>query len=323
MHCVIYVDGVVKPVEGDLEAMLAAMEGLTGSDFGWLSLWTPEADELGTVATRLNLPPLAVEDALQAHQRAKVERYDDQTFVVLKTLKYTDETSAIETGEIELFLLRNAVVTVSHGNQHDPVREARRRLDGSPKAFEHGAGAVVYELADAIVDSYVAIVGEVRTDVTQLELAVFAPERQDVTQRIYELKREVLEFREAVEPLEPVARAIMRGDTVLPGGNTPHFRDVADHVLQVNTQVRGFDDLITSILNAQLARTGAWQNEDMRKISAYAALIAGPTLLAGIWGMNFTHMPELHWLLGYPLAVLMMVAVSGALYRVFRKNHWL
>jgi magnesium transporter len=323
MDCLIYRDGVPKPVEGDLDAMLAALTGVGEGEFGWLALARPEADVLSRVAGALHLPPLAVEDASEAHQRAKVDRYDEQVFVVLKTLSYDDKTSSIETGEVDIFALAQAVVTVSHCPTDDPIADARRRLESDPTMLQHGAEAVVYTIADVVVDSYSAITAEVQTDITQLEMAVFAPGRKDMTEQIYGLKREVLEFREAVDPLWPVAQAIQHGRSPLPGGDNPKYRDVADHLLQVHSAVRGFDDLINSILSAHLARSGMWQNEDMRKISAYAALIAVPTLIAGIYGMNFAHMPELHWMLGYPLSLALMVVLSGTLYRVFRRNGWL
>jgi magnesium transporter len=154
-------------------------------------------------------------------------------------------------------------------------------------------------------------------------MAVFAPGREDLTERIYGLKREVLEFREAIEPLEPVGQDILHGRSSMPGGETPRFRDVADHIMRVHGAVRGFDELLNSILSAHLARVGMWQNEDMRKISAYAALIAVPTLIAGVYGMNFKHMPELNWHYGYPLAVLAMLAGSFVLFRLFRRSGWL
>jgi magnesium transporter len=323
MDCVIYREGGGKSVEGGPEELLRALTNLSGDEFGWLSLTRPERDALTQVASALELPPLAVEDAFNAHQRAKVERYGDQLFVVLKTLTYADETSSIETGEVDMFVLKKMVVTVSHGKRDDPVPEARRRLDAQPKLHKYGAGAAIYTLADVVVDSYTRISNEIRTDVVQLEIAVFAPGREDLTERIYGLKREVLEFREAVDPLEPVGQDILHGRSTLPGGESPHLRDVADHVMRVHSAVRGFDDLLNSILSAHLARVGMWQNEDMRKISAYAALIAGPTLIAGIYGMNFEHMPELHWTIGYPLALILMLAVVAVLYRLFRRAGWL
>jgi magnesium transporter len=340
MECVIYSDAGAKEVTGDLSAMLAALADLddsSGGEYGWLALDAPAVAHLETVAESLGLPALAVEDAEHAHQRAKLETYGQQLFLVLKTLTYLDETSAIETGEVDVFVKDRVVVTVRHGDP-DPVAEGRARLVREPELFGYGVGAVVYVLADAVVDTYTRIVREVRTDVTQLEMRVFSPERIDVTEEIYTLKREVLEFREAVSPLVPVARRLIGNSgrraehdvpaadstaTALAGLDAPHFRDVADHLLRVETAVAGFDDLLNSILSAHLARTGMWQNEDMRKISAYAAIIAVPTLVAGVYGMNFEHMPELHWVFGYPLAVALMLGAAAGLFVVFRRNHWL
>ncbi|WP_340559568.1 magnesium and cobalt transport protein CorA [Streptomyces sp. GSL17-111] len=290
----------------------------------WVHLGEPTAEDLLPVAQALELPPLAVEDALHAHQRAKRERYgDDMVFYVLRTLRYTEATSAIDTGELMIFSNPCWVVTVQHGPSDAPDT-ARAALARKPELLEHGAYGLLYALADAVVDTYGHIVGLVGEDIEELELRVFTPERVDLTREIYSLKREVLEFRGAIRPLVPVAHEFMSpAPQRYPEALVPYFRDVADHVLRVASAVAGCDELTDSMLDAHSTQAGMWQNEDMRKISAWAAIIAAPTMIAGIYGMNFAHMPELHWAYGYPAALGLMASISGLLYRAFRRNGWL
>ncbi|MEE1929963.1 magnesium and cobalt transport protein CorA [Streptomyces sp. TRM 70351] len=306
-----------------MEDAVAQACGAADGAVTWIHLTEPSSEELTPVAEALSLPPLAVEDALHAHQRAKRERYEDVVFFVLRTLRYTEATSAIDTGELMLFSHPHWIVTVQHGPSDAP-HTARRRLTEEPELLRHGAYGVLYALADAVVDTYGTVVGQVAEDIEELELTVFTPERVDLTRQIYSLKREVLEFRGAVRPLVPVAQELMSpGPYPYPDALAPYFRDVADHVLRVAAEVAGCDELTDSMLNAHSTQAGIWQNEDMRKISAWAAIIAAPTMIAGVYGMNFDHMPELHWSFGYPGALGLMALMSGLLYRAFRRNGWL
>ncbi|MEU8120795.1 magnesium/cobalt transporter CorA [Spirillospora sp. NPDC049024] len=317
----IYAGGKRRDIEGDIsDAFDLARED--GDCFLWIGLFEPDEDEFELVKDELNLHPLAAEDAVSAHQRPKMERYDDTLFVVLKTLAYIDKTSDIEVGEIMVFLGRDFVVTVRHG-AGNPLGPVRRRLEESPELLGHGATAVLYAVCDEVVDRYGVVAHEVEVDIIGLERAVFDPNARDVTADIYSLKREVLEFRSAEDPLVPVLQEIVKGRVAECGSTREYFRDVLDHLLRVDGQVDSHNELLNSVLTAHLALLGKRQNEDMRKISAWAAIIAVPTAIAGIYGMNFDHMPELHWTIGYPLVIAVMAVVCVLLFRRLRKSGWL
>ncbi|MBB6395176.1 magnesium transporter [Actinomadura coerulea] len=317
----IYAGGKRRDIEGDIsDAFDLARED--GECFLWIGLFEPDEDEFELVKDELNLHPLAAEDAVSAHQRPKMERYDDTLFVVLKTLAYVDKTSDIEVGEIMVFLGRDFVVTVRHG-AGNPLGPVRKRLEDNPELLGHGATAVLYAVCDEVVDRYGVVAHEVEVDIIGLERAVFDPNARDVTADIYSLKREVLEFRSAEDPLVPVLQEIVKGRVAECGSTREYFRDVLDHLLRVDGQVDAHNELLNSVLTAHLALLGKRQNEDMRKISAWAAIIAVPTAIAGIYGMNFDHMPELHWTIGYPLVIAVMAVVCVVLFRRLRKSGWL
>ncbi|NKZ08400.1 magnesium and cobalt transport protein CorA [Actinomadura latina] len=317
----IYAGGTRRDIDGDIsDAFDLARED--GDCFLWIGLFEPDEDEFELVKDELNLHPLAAEDAVSAHQRPKLERYDDTLFFVLKTLSYIDATSDIEVGEIMIFLGRDFVVTVRHGSGN-PLGPVRTRLEESPELIKHGAAAVLYAVCDEVVDRYGLVAHEVEVDIIGLERAVFDPGARDVTADIYSLKREVLEFRSAEDPLVPVLQEIVKGRVAECGSTREYFRDVLDHLLRVDGQVDAHNELLNSVLTAHLALLGKQQNEDMRKISAWAAIIAVPTAIAGIYGMNFDHMPELHWLWSYPAVLAVMAVVCVLLFRRLRKSGWL
>lgn len=317
----IYAGGKRRDIEGDIsDAFDLARED--GECFLWIGLFEPDEDEFELVKDELNLHPLAAEDAVSAHQRPKMERYDDTLFVVLKTLAYIDKTSDIEVGEIMVFLGRDFVVTVRHG-AGNPLGPVRKRLEDSPELLGHGATAVLYAVCDEVVDRYGVVAHEVEVDIIGLERAVFDPNARDVTADIYSLKREVLEFRSAEDPLVPVLQEIVKGRVAECGSTREYFRDVLDHLLRVDGQVDSHNELLNSVLTAHLALLGKRQNEDMRKISAWAAIIAVPTAIAGIYGMNFEHMPELGWDWSYPVVVLLMAGAVAGLYRLFKRRGWM
>jgi magnesium transporter len=320
MNCAIYRKGHREPVDGDLSDALDAARA-NGDCFMWIGLHEPTAEEFDEVADELRLHPLAIEDAVHAHQRPKLERYGDTLFVVVKTLRYLDATSDIEVGEIMLFLGADFVITVRHG-EGSPLGAVRARLEADPDLLRHGPNAVLYTVLDEVVDRYGTIAHEVETDIIDLERRVFAPQPTTVTSDIYALKREVLEFRGAEDPLIPVLQEIVKGRVDV-SGTVEYFRDVLDHLLRVDDQVDSHNELLTNVLNAHLAQVGMQQNEDMRKISAWAAILAVPTMVAGIYGMNFKHMPETNWVISYPLVILFTVAICAALYWRFRKGGWL
>lgn len=332
MECVIYdqVSGWSKHVERELpddacQRILKRLTGLDDSEFAWVRLADPSESELVELAEELGLHPLAVEDALHGRQRPKRERFGDILAVALKTLRYVEEESAVETGDIMIFVGPRSVLTVTHGTI-DPCTEAARRLDTDPGMLSHGPKAVLHAVLDVVVDAYNDAARRVRATLNRLEDEVFSTTRVDHTENIYSLKREVREFRDAVQPLVPVVQGILSGD---PGEKdrhskiAPYIRDVADHLHRADIEVRTLDELLDSVLGAQQARVGTWQNDDMRRISAWAAIFAIPTMVAGVYGMNFEHMPELGWTYGYPLAVVLMALAAGALYRAFRRNGWL
>lgn len=321
MDCAIYRKGERQSVDGDLSDALDVARG-TGDAFMWIGLHEPAGAEFDQVAGELGLHPLAIEDAVHAHQRPKLEVYGDTLFVVVKTLHYIDASSDIEVGEIMLFVGDDFVITVRHG-QGSPLTQVRRRLEGDPGLLTLGPSAVLYTVLDEIVDRYGAIAHEVETDIIDLERRVFSPGRATVTEDIYELKREVLEFRGAEDPLVPVLQDIVRGKVRVAAGTREYFRDVLDHLLRVDEQVDSHNELLTNVLNAHLAQVGMQQNEDMRKISAWAAILAVPTMVTGVYGMNFTHMPELKQWWGYPAALLLIAAICVGLYHWFRRSGWL
>jgi magnesium/cobalt transport protein CorA len=321
VDCAIYHDGYREDVPGDISDALDAARR-RGGGFLWIGLHEPTQDEFDLVKDELGLHPLAVEDAVQAHQRPKLERYDDSIFVVLKTVHYLEASSDIEVGEIMLFVGGDFTITVRHGPGL-ALAPVRARLEADPELLALGPSAVLYAVCDQVVDVYSAVAHEVEVDIIALERRVFHPGRHDVTEDIYALKREVLEFRAAEDPLIPALGEIVKGRVPLCAATTTYFRDVLDHLLRVDESVDAHNELLTNVLNAHLALVSAQQNEDMRKISAWAAILAIPTMVAGVYGMNFDHMPELGWTFGYPLVVGVIAVACFTLYRRFKKSGWL
>ena len=292
-------------------------------DFVWVGLHEPSEDELATVEEEFGLHPLAVEDAFTAHQRPKLERYEDTLFLTLKSLWYVDANDAVETGEINMFVGSDFVITVRHGSGSE-LHSARRDLEAKSTVLTHGPSAVVYAVCDRVVDGYLSVVGSLEEDVDEVETSVFSPQRTNDSARIYTLKREIGEARRAVMPLREPMRRFATG--AVPGideASAPFFRDVLDHLSRAAETVDGLDQLLSSAFDAHLAQIQVTQNEDMRKISAGAALVVVPTLIAGVYGMNFDHMPELRWRFGYLYAVLLMVGTVSALWMWFKRSGWL
>jgi magnesium transporter len=305
-----------------------ALEELRGGDdphaFLWIGLKNPTDAEFDLVNDELKLHPLAVEDAVKGNQRPKVELYDNTIFVVMKTLRYIEETSDVETGEVMLFVGDRFVVTVRRG-EANPLAGVRQGLEGNADGMRHGAIAVVHAVMDSIVDNYVSIDAELQKDLEDIEASVFTGANKVSSATIYRLKREVLEFRRAAVPLSAPLRMLHDGSrSPLPQKEVRLlFRDVADHLLRVIDHVESYDRLLTDILNAHLAQISVQQNSDMRKISAWVAIAAVPTMIAGIYGMNFDNMPELKWHYGYFIVVGIMATACLGLYRAFRKSGWL
>ena len=291
--------------------------------FVWVGLHEPTSSEFDTVAKELALHELAVEDALEAHQRPKLEVYEDSLFLVLRPARYVDEDEAIEFGELQLIVGERFVVSVRHG-EASPLADVRRGAEARPDLLAAGPVAVVHAVLDAVVDEYLPVLAGIDQDVAEVEDEVFSAGTGNPAERIYKLQRQVLSFYRATAPLvEPLAGLSAERVPVLDDGLGEYFRDVHDHLVHVRDQVATLRDLLTSVLDANLAQVGVRQNEDMRKISAWVAIAAVPTLLAGIWGMNFDHMPELDWTFGYPLALALMAGISLFLYAKFKSSGWL
>jgi len=322
VDCALYHHGVRKEAGGDLHDALGQARK-QGESFIWIGLHDPTSDELAHVAEEFGLHPLAVEDAVNAHQRPKVEEFEDSVFLVLKTVRYDEPTQQIELGDVMLFLGDSFVVTVRHGPAR-ALTDVRRRLEMNRTLLDCGPYSVLYAVCDAVVDDYSEISFAVEEDIEEVEERVFSPVRTNDAARIYNLKREIIEFRRAVRPLvEPMERLASGAVDRVHEHLRPYFRDIADHAVRVSDQVDGFDDLLTSVLSANLAQVGVQQNSDMRRISAWVAIVAVPTMIAGIYGMNFRYMPELDWRFGYPLSLAIMVVACVGLYRAFRRSGWL
>jgi magnesium transporter len=321
LDCAVYRDGCRRA--GDLALAEAGDASRTDGAFVWIGVHEPTPEEFDAVRREFALHELAVEDAVSAHQRPKLEIYGDTLFVVLKTVRYVEEQEEIESGEILVFANRDFVVTVRHG-QASALGGVRQRMDARPDLLEHGPGAVLYAIIDRVVDDYEPVVQALEADIQAVEDEVFSPARSNPAERIYDLEREVLEFHRSVAPLLPAVDKLARADMeVVDPELRAYFRDVHDHLLRVTGSVAGFRDLLSSVLQANLTQVTVRQNADMRKISAWVAIAAVPTLLAGIYGMNFQDMPELNSPLGYPTVLTVMVLVCGTLYWRFRRSGWL
>jgi magnesium transporter len=294
------------------------------TQFVWIGLFEPTHEELADVAHEFGLHPLAVEDAVNAHQRPKLERYGESWFMVLKTVEYSGHHEVVTIGEVMLFVGERFVISVRHGNGGN-MATVRRELESAPDRLACGPWEVLHTLADHVVDEYAAAMQHVEEDIDAIQAEVFSEPRAEHAARIFHLKREVLEFRQAVLPLaDPLEQLALSSDSpVTPAEVRAYFRDVLDHLHRVSDRLTVIDDLLTSALNVNVAQVGMRQNEDMRKISSWVAIVAVPTLVAGIYGMNFDHMPELGWRFGYPLVVAITVLVCVLLHRNFKRRGWL
>ncbi|MFF8318129.1 magnesium and cobalt transport protein CorA [Streptomyces bobili] len=329
VNCVTYREGTRAPVGGDLVDTVERVRK-SGHGFVWLGLHEPTNAEFAGIADLFDLHPLAVEDAVEAHQRPKVERYGETLFAVFKTVCYveheqlTSTSEVVNTGEIMVFVGQDFVITVRHG-RHGSLGPLREELESAPGQLAKGPSAVLHAVADHVVDEYLNVIDSVHADIDHVETDVFAENgaRADPG-RIYQLKRELLELKRAVVPLSrPLQDLAARPMRVVDPEIQAYFRDVSDHLLRATEQISAFDELLNSILQAHLAQVTVAQNEDMRKITAWAAIVAVPTMICGVYGMNFDHMPELHWKYGYGMAIGLITVACLSLYRGFRRNGWL
>jgi magnesium transporter len=340
--CGLYRDGRRLPGRLDLaQATQAARSGVRGQGYVWIGLQQAGVAEVAEVARRFRLPALAVEDAVKAHQRPKLERYGDILFMILKPVRYVDHQEVVDISQLAVFVAPSFVVTVRHGDS-DVLARVRAELDsadgvgdrapdGDGERGWHGPMHVLYRAADLVVDGYEEALDAINEDIDEVETQVFAPGGADHSERIYKLKREIAEFRRAVVPLGGPLQRLASGNLPHGGGPAgPHFRDVLDHVTRASEAIEAHDRLLSDVLQANLARVGTLQNqialrqnEDMRRISAWAAIALVPTAVAGLNGMNFDYMPELRWRYGYFAVVAVIATVCVVLYRLFRRNGWL
>ncbi|HPX36032.1 MAG TPA: magnesium/cobalt transporter CorA [Mycobacterium sp.] len=332
VDCAVYSDGSRLPGKYTYSAALDKVHEIEATGqraFVWIGLHEPDDHQMQEVAQVYGLHPLAVEDAVHAHQRPKVERYDDTLFLVLKTVNYVPHESVelareiVETGEIMVFVGRDFVVTVRHGD-HTGLAGVRHDLEAEHAQLALGPYAVMHAIADHIVDSYRWVAEAMDADIDAIEEATFSPHSKTDIEPIYLLKREVVELRRAVWPLtDALGRMQTDYKDLLPKEIRRYMRDVSDHQTLAADLIASYDEMLTSLVQAALAKVELQQNRDTRKISAWVAIAAVPTMIAGIYGMNFENMPELAWQWGYPAVLLLMASACGFLYITFRRNHWL
>jgi magnesium transporter len=321
----VYRNGVRDPEVESVDDLFVACR--SPDALVWLGLYEPTRDELESVAKGFGLHELAVEDAVTAHQRPKLDHYDSMLFLVLRPARYVDETETVVFGEVDIFAGHNFVITVRHGDAPDLGR-VRRKLEARPDLLARGPVAVVYGMADHVVDCYQPVVAGLENDIDEIEDEVFGGSAT-VSRRTYELTREVIEFQRATKPLARILGELID----LPGVDEEerrYLRDVQDHAERIEERVDGFRVLLQNILSVHLTletkalnEVSVNQNEQVQKISAWAAILFAPTLIGTIYGMNFKHMPELGWRLGYPMAIGLMVLVGLVLYLIFKRRRWI
>ena len=317
----IYVDGRRAEEPGSLQETYEALRQRRG--VAWIGLYKPTEEEFASVAREFGLHPLAVEDPMKVPLRTKLERYEGTLFLVLKAARYLDESETVQFGDVDAFVGENFVVTVLRGEPAalDAVRE---RLEGDPELLRRGPEAILYAIVERVVEGYAPVVAGLENDIDEIETEVFSG-NAGVSRRIYELSREVIEFQRATEPLPAIL------DRLISGGESPevdaelqkHLHIVQDRALRITERVEGFRQLLQNILSVNLTGASIAQNDQVKKISAWAAILFAPTLIGTVYGMNFDYMPELHWMFGYPFAMVLMLMVSVTLYLVFKRRGWL
>jgi magnesium transporter len=324
----VYVDGRRYAEPDSLDVTYELLRECDG--MAWIGLYRPDEAEIRSVAHEFGLHPLAVEDAIKAHQRPKLERYGDSLFTVLRPARYVDESEEVEFGEVHVFTGKDFVVTIRHAEAPD-LATVRRRLEGSPDLLARGPEAVLYAILDQVVDEYAPVVAGLENDIDEIEDQVFDGDPA-VSRRIYELSREVIEFQRATQPLVGMLQALAAGFVTYGTGEElqRYLRDVDDHTQRIVGQVDRFRELLQNILTVnstlvgqRLTETSLVQNEEVKRISSWAAILFAPTLVGTIYGMNFRHIPELQWQLGYPYALLLMVLMGIGLYLIFKRRGWL
>ncbi|MEX5258040.1 magnesium and cobalt transport protein CorA [Kocuria arenosa] len=331
----VYVKGVRTADPHNLDETYEVMRERAG--MAWIGLYRPEPAEVHSVAEEFGLHHLAVEDALKGHQRAKLERFGDTLFLVLRPARYLEETEKVEFGELHVFVGGDFVVTVRHAESPD-LAAVRRRLEATPELLGMGPQAVLYGILDEVVDRYAPVLAGLENDIDEIEDEIFSDHRE-VSRRIYELSREVIEFQRAVHPLVDMLASLQRGSAkyALDEELQTRLRDVQDHAIRAAERANSYRALLQNALTVhatlvgqrqndemqRLTESALAQNEDVKRISSWAAILFAPTLVGTVYGMNFDHMPELSWALGYPFALALMLAMGLVLYGVFKWKKWL
>ena len=321
VDCAVYGDG--RRLERSRGIAGVREEAAVAGGFAWVGLVEPTIEEFDAVRREFELHELAVEDAVSAHQRPKLEIYDDTLFLVVKTVRYLGHEEVVDIGEVMLFVGADFVITVRHG-EGGGLGHVRERVEHDPALLRLGPGAALHAVLDRIVDAYEPVAEAVREDIEEVEVEVFTANAGNPVERIYKLRREVIEFGRATAPLGAALNELtVPGTPNIDPELVPYFRDVADHAARIDDHVTSFASLLAGALQANLTQVSLRQNEDMRRISAWVAIIAVPTAVAGIYGMNFEHMPELGWRYGYPAVLLVILAVCIILFWRFRRAGWL
>ncbi|MCS5716993.1 magnesium/cobalt transporter CorA [Herbiconiux sp. CPCC 205763] len=317
----VYVAGRRTADPPSLDETFEVMRARNG--FAWIGMYRPNPEELQSVADEFALPPLAVEDALQGHQRAKIEKYGGSTFLALRPARYLDADERVEFGELDIFLGADYLITVRHAESPD-LALVRKRLEGDPDLLAKGPLAVLYAVLDQVVDEYLPVINGLENDIDEIEDQLFNGD-QEVSRRIYQLSREVLAFQRATHPLSDMLESVR--DSLAESGADEtlrdNLRDVHDHVLRIVERADSFRQLLQNALMVHTTLVGQDQNNEIKKISSWAAILFTPTLVGTIYGMNFEYMPELHWVLGYPFALALMLGLGFALYKIFKRRGWL
>jgi magnesium transporter len=322
VDCAVYEDGRRRAGGVELHDAYDAVRKRTDA-WVWIGLHEPGMDEFDSVAREFELHELAVEDAIKAKERPKLEIYGGTIFLALRTACYIDETEDVELGQILLFVGPGFVISVRHGIATD-LHPVRLRMEQRPDLLRCGPSAVLHAIVDKVVDDYLPVVRGVVEDVDDVEKEVFSEHRSNPTERIYKLKREVVELHRATEPLlEPLERLAHDEFDMIDDRIQPYFRDVLDHDQKANEAVDNMRELLNGILEANLALISVRQNDDARKITAWAAIAAIPTVIGAIYGMNFRDMPELGWSFGYPAALILMAGICLFLHWRFKRAGWL
>ncbi len=321
VDCAVYEEGRRRSSEIGLDEASGFRD--RPNHFVWIGLLEPTREEFDAVTREFDLHELAVEDAIKAHQRPKLEVYGESLFVVLRTARFVEADHAVDFGEILIFLGEGFIITVRHGSA-SALGEVRRETERRPELLSSGPSAVLHAIVDRVVDDYAPVIDDIEQDIEDVEAEVFSPTRTNSAEKIYQLKREALEFHRAAAPLlTPLQRLSAESFPLVHDEVRDYFRDVYDHALRASERVDALRELLTGVLEANQTQVTVQQNNDVRKISAWVAILATPTMIAAIYGMNFEHMPELDWSYGYPLVLVVMALACAVIYRGFRRAGWL